>query len=198
MGFSESGSPGYAVEGGEGRSHLPGAVSAPPAVRQPAGALAVVQIPSPARPYAGLRPRPQPPTIKAAPVKLFAGLLRAATSQWSAPPHPAPMPLVSALAVRSAPLTGATPDLNPTTTAGPVEGAEALPIPRLLLAGSLIFVGLSQGGAWRWLAVAGAVLGGSAIWTFVNQGGASLSSGPPVQLKAAGPAIESRTGRSHF
>ncbi|HTC22908.1 MAG TPA: hypothetical protein VK688_01015 [Gemmatimonadales bacterium] len=115
-------------------------------------------------------------------------LTEAAKATFSALPAPAPprrsLSIQSALAL----LTGASKDLNPTTTAGPTS---ALPVPRLLVAGVLVVGGLSAGGLGRWVALAGGLLGASAIWTYLQRApGGNAFVGP--QTSAWRPSIATR------
>lgn len=174
MGFSPDITGGYGIAGGEGRGHLPGSPTAPrrstsPLLPPAHSALAVRSVPlprlSPSLRLGNADAFVQQLTAKLAPVALHFGLERAALSSQSAPSAPAPPRLTAFLRSVPAPFKGTSKDLNPTSTA---TTAPALPVGRLLVAGALVAAGLSGGGAWRWVALAGAGLAASSLYTFVK------------------------------
>jgi hypothetical protein len=180
VGFDPQSGVGYGVEGGRGRSSLPGAVR-PVTPAQPGSPLGVVPIPSPPRPYAGVKPSPPPPDLSTAARNVANAVKVGALSGITALGPGAPVSPPLSLRTLLAPFTGASPRLNATTTAGE---SPALPWPRLLVAGALIVGGLSAGGLGRWVALSGALLGGSAIWTFVQSGGSVTAAFAPPQTSA--------------
>jgi hypothetical protein len=155
----------YAVTGGEARFNLPVSPTKPPATYAPdaSNVLATIPIASPTRPFAGAMPAPQPPTTTTAARRLSLSLSAAALSVQSAPSAPAPARRSLTLSAAAARFTGATKDFNPIDAA---KTELALPLPRLLLGGAMIAGGLMAGGVGRWVAVAGAALAGSAVWTY--------------------------------
>lgn len=180
MGLDPQSGVGYGVEGGRGRSSLPGALRPIP-VATPGTPLAVVPIPSPSRPFRGVPPSPRPPSLSTAARNVPNGVTVGALSGVTAMGPGAPPRRSTLLQAFLAPFTGATPNLNATTTAG---DSPAMPWPRLALAGALVVGGLAAGGLGKWVALSGALLGGSALWTFSQSGGDISAAFAPAQTSA--------------
>jgi hypothetical protein len=163
---------GYATEGGEGRNHLPPSPTAAPplpSLPPPHSPLAVTQVRSP-RLDPGLRLQTgdkfvERPVMVAKARDLHYQIERAAVATQSAPSPSAPTRPPSVLRSFLAPFRGVSTNLNPTSTA---TVASPLPVPRLLVAGAMILGGLAAGGVGRWVALAGAGLAASSLYTFAK------------------------------
>jgi len=174
VGFSSTNPGGYAIDGGEGRSHVVPSPTIPagPSHLPPAPSpLAVQAVPMPRlNPFLRVQTADRfvPPVVAAAvPAALPFRFSRGLVNAMSAPAPAAPTRPASFLSAKLAPFRGVSKNFNPTATAIDAHG---LPVPRLLLAGVLIAGWLAGGGAWRWVALAGAGLAASSLYTFATAG----------------------------